>query len=257
MPPPALSVHSLSVQFGGVKAVTNVSLEVFEHEILGLMGPNGAGKTTLFRLISGETCPDSGQVRFYDTDVTGKPLHEIASLGLVRTFQITELFDELTVLDNVLVGAHLSEPPSLFQSVFRRVDNVGARRSKIDYCMSLLELVGLERFADSDCRTLPHGHRKLLNIAIALGARPRCLLLDEPVAGMNEEEVSRTLQIIRDLRDGGTSIFIVEHNLNALNSIADRIIVLNFGQKIGEGTPAQIATDETVRAAYLGSGGDS
>ena len=246
-----LEVRNLSKRFGGLAAVSSLSLSVETCEIVGLIGPNGAGKTTCFNLLSGFLSPTSGSVVFADEDITGRRPHEIVARGLVRTFQHTTLFQELSVLENVLLGLHLRSRMGLRQLLFsRRVypsDEVALRRE-------VLEFTGLAAGADQLARNLPHGHQRVLSIAMALATRPRLLLLDEPVTGMNLEESARVMSLVKTIRDRGTTILLVEHNMKAVMGTCERIIVLNFGQKLAEGPPAAVSTNAEVIRAYLGEG---
>jgi len=246
-----LEARNLSKRFGGLAAVSSLSFSVETCEIVGLIGPNGAGKTTCFNLLSGFLSPTSGSVVFAGEDITGRRPHEIVARGLVRTFQHTTLFQELSVLENVLLGLHLRSRTGLRQLLFsRRVfpsDEVALSRE-------VLEFTGLAADADQLARNLPHGHQRVLSIAMALAARPRLLLLDEPVTGMNLEESARVMSLVKTIRDRGTTILLVEHNMKAVMGTCERIIVLNFGQKLAEGPPAAVSTNAEVIRAYLGEG---
>ena len=246
-----LEVRNLSKRFGGLAAGSSLSLSVETREIVGLISPNGAGKTTCFNLLSGFLSPTSGSVVFADEDITGRRPHEIVARGLVRTFQHTTLFQELSVLENVLLGLHLRSRMGLRQLLFsRRVfpsDEVALSRE-------VLEFTGLAADADQLARNLPHGHQRVLSIAMALATRPRLLLLDEPVTGMNLEESARVMSLVKTIRDRGTTILLVEHNMKAVMGTCERIIVLNFGQKLAEGPPAAVSTNAEVIRAYLGEG---
>ncbi len=250
---PLLDVRDLSKRFGGLAAVSSLNLSVETGEIVGLIGPNGAGKTTCFNLLSGFHSPTSGSVVFAGEDITGRRPHEIVARGLVRTFQHTTLFQDLTVLENVLLGLHMHSRAGLRQLLFsRRVfppDEVSLSRE-------VLEFTGLAAEADQLARNLPHGHQRVLGIAMALAARPRLLLLDEPVTGMNLEESARVMSLVKTIRDRGTTILLVEHNMKAVMGTCERIVVLNFGQNLAEGPPAAVSTNAEVIRAYLGAGID-
>ena len=248
-----LVVNELCVRFGGLVAVRNASLQVNAGQIVGLMGPNGAGKSTLFGTIAGAIRPTSGTVRFRDADITGHPTNAIAQAGLVRTFQITSLVDRLSILDNVLLGRQVRRKPRLLDATLMRHRSTKREREHVEYALALLDKVGLRDRADVLCGELSHGHRKLANIALALAAEPGCLLLDEPFAGMNEEEVELSSELLRGLRGDGLGILIVEHNLAALHAIVDLTYVLNFGEIIAAGSPDEIMRSAVVREAYLGA----
>jgi len=248
---PLLEARSLSKHFGGLAAVNSLDLTVEGGEIVGLIGPNGAGKTTCFNLLSGFLRPTSGSVVFAGEDITGRRPHRIVARGLVRTFQLATLFQELTVLENVLLGLHLHARMGLRQLLFsRRI----FPPEEISLSGEVLEFTGLAAHAEQLARNLPHGYQRALGIAMALAARPRLLLLDEPVTGMNLSESGQVMSLIKKIRDGGTTILLVEHNMKAVMGTCDRIVVLNFGRKLAEGTPAAVSTNADVIEAYLGAG---
>ncbi len=234
-----LEVTGLCKHFGGLRAVDEVSFTVEEGEILGLIGPNGAGKSTLFNLITGVMPPSGGRVRLAGTDITGWPPYRVVRSGLARTHQIVRPLNDMTVLDNCTVGACFgSETLGLSQA--RRVAG------------EILELVAL-----ADCRhrlasSLTIAGKKRLEVARALCARPKLLLLDEVLAGLNPTEVGRMIQVFRALRKGGIAIVMIEHLMQAVMNLSDRVVVLNFGRKIAEGRPHEVATDAGVVEAYLG-----
>ena len=248
---PLLEARNLTKRFGGLAAVNQVELTVEPGEIVGLIGPNGAGKTTCFNLLSGFIKPTNGSIVFDGDDITGWRPHRITARGLIRTFQHTTLFHEMTALENVLLGLHLSSRLGLRQVLFTgRVfppDEVARARE-------VLDLTGLGAHADQLAKNLPHGHQRVLGIAMALAARPRLLMLDEPVTGMNLDESSRVMSLVKEIRDRGTTILLVEHNMRAVMGTCERIVVLNFGQKLTEGTPAEVSTNKDVIQAYLGAG---
>jgi len=250
---PLLDVRDLSKRFGGLAAVSSLNFSVETGEIVGLIGPNGAGKTTCFNLLSGFLSPTSGSVVFADEDITGRRPHEIVARGLVRTFQHTTLFQDLSVLENVLLGLHLHSRAGLRQLLFSRR---GFPPDEVSLSREVLEFTGLATEADQFARNLPHGHQRVLGIAMALATRPRLLLLDEPVTGMNLEESARVMSLVKTIRDRGTTILLVEHNMKAVMGTCERIVVLNFGQKLTEGPPAAVSTNAEVIRAYLGAGID-
>jgi branched-chain amino acid transport system ATP-binding protein len=246
-----LEAHNHTKHFGGLAAVNRVDITVGEGEIVGLIGPNGAGKTTCFNLLSGFLPPTAGTITFNGEDITGRKPHQIVARGLVRTFQLTTLFQDMTVLENVLLGLHLASRRGLGQALWRRH---AFPRDEIARSHEALEFTGLAAHADQLAKNLPHGHQRILGIAMALAARPRLLMLDEPVTGMNLEESQRTMGLVQTIRDRGTTILLVEHNMRAVMSTCERIVVLSFGQKLAEGTPAEVSTNRDVITAYLGKG---
>jgi branched-chain amino acid transport system ATP-binding protein len=248
---PLLEARNLTRYFGGLAAVNHVGLTVDEGEIVGLIGPNGAGKTTFFNLLSGFLRPTAGTIAFGGEDITRFRPHQVAGRGLVRTFQLTTLFQDMTALENVLLGMHLHSRLGLRHVLFSRHVFLPA---EVAHSREILEFTGLAAHADHLARNLPHGHQRVLGIAMALAARPRLLLLDEPVTGMNLEESGRVMALVKTIRDRGTTILLVEHNMKAVMGTCERIVVLNFGQKLAEGTPAEVSTSSAVIEAYLGAG---
>src|SRR5437773_1892930 len=248
---PLLQARSLTRHFGGLAAVSEVDLSVEEGEIVGLIGPNGAGKTTCFNLLSGFLRPTGGTIVFGGEDITGFRPHQVAGRGLVRTFQLTTLFQDMTVRENVLLGMHLHSRQGLRRLLFGRQIFPPDEVTGSD---EVLEFTGLAPQADQLAKNLPHGHQRILSIAMALAARPRLLLLDEPVTGMNLEESGHVMALVKTIRDRGTTIMLVEHNTKAVMGTCERVVVLNFGLKLAEGTPAEVSTSAAVIEAYLGAG---
>jgi branched-chain amino acid transport system ATP-binding protein len=249
---PILDVQGITKRFGGLTAVNGVSFSVEEGAILSVIGPNGAGKSTLFKLICSFVTPTSGQVNLNGHPITGLPPHEVARRGVVRTFQETTIFKVMTALQNVIVAHQLrSRATSLgiyFASAAARSDELRFRRSATE----ILDYLGLSAVKQMVARNLPHGHLRALGIAVAMAAEPKVLLLDEPFAGMNIEETEAAVRLVRGIRERGVTVVLVEHDMSAVMRISDKIVVLNFGTKIAEGTPPEIQQNEAVIGAYLG-----
>jgi branched-chain amino acid transport system ATP-binding protein len=249
-----LQVKNLSKYFGGLAAVHNVDLEVESQEIRGLIGPNGAGKSTFFKVISGLYKASEGRVIFNGEDITGLPGDKVAAKGLIRTFQETSLFREMTVLDNVILGFHLLFKAGFWQTLVNTSFVRGEEQKIRQEAMEILDFFGLTLLKDDLAKNLPHGHQRALGLSMALAANPRMLLLDEPVTGMNPEETSTMMKHIQRIRDElKSTIILVEHDMRAVMGLSDRITVLNFGQKIAEGSPNEISGHPEVIKAYLGT----
>jgi branched-chain amino acid transport system ATP-binding protein len=250
--PPILQVQALVRSFGGIVAVNDFSLDVHPGAIHGLIGPNGAGKTTTFNVISGFYAPSKGKVIYLGQDVSGRATSALAELGLIRTFQGTTLFHELSVLDNVRLGCHRSAKAGLIKRIVGsdRVTEAAADSKAHD----ILELFGIRTLAGELAANLSHGHQRALGMAVALAADPKLMLLDEPFTGMNPEETRRMIELVRLVRDErGVTIMLIEHDMQAVMGLCETITVMNFGTLLAEGTPEQVRTNPAVIEAYLGS----
>ena len=249
-----LETKNLCKFFGGLKAVNDISMNVNEGEVLGIIGPNCAGKTTFFNLITSTYPATSGQIFFEGQDITHLSAEKVARLGIARTFQNIKLFKTLPVLENVKVGFHISTKTNLFDSIlhsgrYRNDERLAAERG-----MEILERVGLAEYADWAAGNLPYGLQRRLEIARALALSPKLLLLDEPAAGMNPAETAALMEFVKTLNADGITVVVIEHDMKFIMNLCDRIMVINYGEKLAEGKPAEITRDERVIEAYLGSG---
>ena len=247
-----LSACGLTKRFGGLVANNDVSLDVADGSLTAVIGPNGAGKTTLFNMLSGTLPPTEGQVRFAGQDITGLPPAAVARRGLVRTFQLVQLFRNMTVLENVQVGMHLVTRGTLGAALLRPRWARAQERRVEEEARGLLAFVGLARDADRPADRLSYGQQRLLEMARALAAKPRLLLLDEPAAGLDTSESAALADIIGQVNARGTTVLLIEHDMSLVMRVAGHVAVLDFGRKIAEGTPAQVQAHPDVLAAYLG-----
>jgi branched-chain amino acid transport system ATP-binding protein len=249
-----LETKALTKRFGGLIAVNSLDLEVEQGEILGLIGPNGAGKSTVFALVSGFLPVTSGRVIFDGKDITNHVPFRIARAGIARAFQQSLTFTGMTVLDNVLVGFHKIHRASLASSVVRSARAQSEERELEKKAMEILEFLGIAALRDEKPESLPHGHQKALGVAIALAAEPKLLLLDEPATGMNPSESDMMIGHIRQVRERGVTVVVVEHDMRVVRSVCDRLVCMNFGQKLCEGDPDYVTSHPEVCEAYLGKG---
>jgi branched-chain amino acid transport system ATP-binding protein len=250
---PLLEVDGISLRFGGVHALKDISFTVGEREICGIIGPNGAGKTSLFNCLSRIYDPSSGRIRFAGRDLGKAEPHQMARAGIARTFQNVALFDRMSVRQNVLAGCFGSLAPHLGGSLWHTPRWRAAERQARAEVDALMQRMRLDSVAETLASELSFGTRKRVELARALAMRPRLLLLDEPAAGLNHEEVGELESWIREIRDTGVSVLLIEHHMNLVMRVSDHVVVLNFGAKIADGESAQVAANPEVVSAYLGS----
>lgn len=244
-----LDVRNLTKQFGGLTALSDVSFSVEEGAIRGLIGPNGAGKSTMFKIIAGFYAPTDGSIVYQGQSIEGSKPHTIAELGIVRTFQETTLFQELTVFENALVGTHIKSRTDVFSAILGLDrEKQKAARKKVE---EVLDFMGLSDRKDQLASELPLGSQRALALAIALVSEPKLMLMDEPFAGMNAEETNHMMDLTRKVRESGVTIVLVEHDMKAVMGLCDYLTVLNFGQVLAQGTPEEVRNNEKVIEAYL------
>ncbi|MBS1376147.1 MAG: ABC transporter ATP-binding protein [Desulfovibrionaceae bacterium] len=250
-----LILRNLLKTFGGLVAMNSVTFSVDEVSIVGLIGPNGAGKTTTFNIITGNYRPDSGEVIFDRKDITGRPTHKIVELGIARTFQNIRLFQDMSVLENVLAGCHCRMRAGLFPSLFRTPAQRSEERQAVERAMRELAFVGLDDQYANLAGNLAYGNQRLLEIARALASEPRFLILDEPAGGMNDQETADLMLLIKAIQKRGITILLIEHDMNLVMRVCEKIVVLENGALIAEGTSAEIKRNPRVIEAYLGAEG--
>lgn len=249
-----LRTDHITMEFGGLRAVSELSLEISKGEIVGLIGPNGAGKTTVFNMITGVYKPTSGSIYFKDNDITGYQTDRITKLGIARTFQNIRLFESMTVLENVMISKHLRLKTNLAEAILGLPRYNRERRRSYDEAMDLLKKVQLDDLADEMATSLPYGKQRRLEIARALATDPSLLLLDEPAAGMNPNESLELMDFIARIRDEfDLTVLMIEHHMEVVMGICERIYVLDYGVNLAQGSPEEIQTNERVIEAYLGA----
>ena len=251
---PVLTLEHVSVSFGGLCAIADVSFSIHDGEIVGLIGPNGAGKTTAFNLITGFLRPSAGRILYRAVELNGRKPHEIAALGVVRTFQRTSVFATRTVFANALIGLHRQGRSRLWETILALPRESASEKELVAQAWDILRMVRLDARAADSAGSLPYGEQRLMGLALALAAKPAMLLLDEPVSGMNPSETARFMQLIKAIHAQGITILLVEHDMRMVMGVSDRVIVLNHGQVIAEGPPASIQQNGEVVRAYLGRG---
>lgn len=247
-----LEVSGLTKHFGGVAAIDGLDMNIKQGEIVGIIGPNGAGKTTLFNLVTGFLRPNAGKILFEGKDITSKQPHSIAEKGIVRTFQLTNLFSDFTVQENVVASCHLKPRVGFLEGVLRTPSSRNKAEQVLNTSREILQFTGLEDRADQLAGGLSSGWRRTLAIAIAMAASPRLLLLDEPVTTLDPERVTFIMDLVTKVRDSGVTVAIIEHNMRAIMDYCDRIVVIAFGKNIADGPPEEIRQHKDVIQAYLG-----
>ena len=257
MDQPLLDLDHVTMQFGGLVALNDVSFQIRPGEILGLIGPNGAGKTTCFNVVTGVYQATDGKVTYDGNTLAKLDRHKITRMGIARTFQNIRLFPEMTALENVIVGCDAHSRTGVVGALFRLPSQRHEERAFREKAMELLKFMGISDRAHDAAKNLPYGYQRRLEIARALATGPKLLCLDEPAAGFNPAEKAELMRLIRTIRDQGYTVLLIEHDMNLVMGVTDRIVVLDFGKKIAEGTPSEVRENPAVVAAYLGEPSDA
>ncbi|MES9968139.1 MAG: ABC transporter ATP-binding protein [Sedimenticola sp.] len=247
-----LEVKDLTKSFGGVTAIADLHFDVPESRVYSVIGPNGAGKTTLFNMLCGIYTPDQGSIRFQAQEITGLAPHKIAGMGASRTFQNLQMFFNMSVLDNVMVGCHLRTRSNLFSAALRLPGVIREERQAREWAREALAFCGLDALIGRDAGSLPYGALKRLEIARALAVKPKLLMMDEPAAGLNDTETLEMRRLIRRISEAGITVLLVEHNMGLVMQVSDQVLVLDYGSRLAEGTPEEIQNNPKVIEAYLG-----